>query len=526
MNAETVYLFRHAVVRDAAYQLQPPGDRSELHAFTVRVLQDDASAPPLDLAEHAALAAQQAQSVIPADELQEIELHALLRGLELARARFEPEAEVSCLRRLDSHPALSAQERVERRLEQTTPLQTLGRLDEAIEVCEDVAREADGTLKCRALIRLCEAQRNRGNLQAAEHALQEAEALGPADDAMRAMLETAAGRMHLQRNELELARARLENAETLARKAGAWPGVDRALNALSILHRTKEEYTIALECLDRLDEIPEALLPARHRATSNSRGNVLWRQGRSDEAEVQYQKALQDAKDKGDIPDQAIALGNLGNICLDRDQVEPAMRCFRQAVDVCREVGLVGHTALYTMALGSCYRRLGNPESALAAYDEAEALNQRAGNLAEVSNIAANKGLVHADLDRFDLALAEYERAERIARQANSPLRVASHLSRQADLFAATSRPEQAVDLYRKSLALRREHGAEISRPDAQLQIALVALLKELGRIDEARAALRTAQEYAEQSNLAGQATRTSIRNSLAKLAELESELA
>ena len=104
----------------------------------------------------------------------------------------------------------------------------------------------------------------------------------------------------------------------------------------------------------------------------------------------------------------------------------------------------------------------------------------------------------------FRKAPARHLPAERIATQANSPLRVASHLSRQADLFAATSRPEQAVDLYRKSLSLRREHGAEISRPDAQLQIALVALLKELGRIDEARATLRTAQEYAEQSNLAG----------------------
>lgn len=37
MNAETAYLFRHALLRDAAYQL--PGERARLHALAVEAIE-------------------------------------------------------------------------------------------------------------------------------------------------------------------------------------------------------------------------------------------------------------------------------------------------------------------------------------------------------------------------------------------------------------------------------------------------------------------------------------------------------
>ncbi|MEK7466602.1 MAG: hypothetical protein AAB074_04235 [Planctomycetota bacterium] len=40
ISAETDYLFRHALLRDAAYQLQLPGDRARLHAPAFSVLEE------------------------------------------------------------------------------------------------------------------------------------------------------------------------------------------------------------------------------------------------------------------------------------------------------------------------------------------------------------------------------------------------------------------------------------------------------------------------------------------------------
>ena len=48
MHAEQDYLFRHALLRDAAYQLQLPGDRARLHGLAFAVLEDFCGGPPPD----------------------------------------------------------------------------------------------------------------------------------------------------------------------------------------------------------------------------------------------------------------------------------------------------------------------------------------------------------------------------------------------------------------------------------------------------------------------------------------------
>ncbi|KAF0241567.1 MAG: hypothetical protein FD180_4368, partial [Planctomycetota bacterium] len=80
MIAELSYLFRHAILRDAAYQLQLPSDRSLLHALAFAAIEDAAGgrpqgAAPLDATEPASF---QAHFTDPfAEELAE---HARLAG--------------------------------------------------------------------------------------------------------------------------------------------------------------------------------------------------------------------------------------------------------------------------------------------------------------------------------------------------------------------------------------------------------------------------------------------------------------
>ncbi|KAF0245292.1 MAG: hypothetical protein FD180_1697 [Planctomycetota bacterium] len=45
-SAETAYLFRHALLRDAAYQLQLPGDRARLHGLAFEVIEALAGGRP------------------------------------------------------------------------------------------------------------------------------------------------------------------------------------------------------------------------------------------------------------------------------------------------------------------------------------------------------------------------------------------------------------------------------------------------------------------------------------------------
>ncbi|MEK7467065.1 MAG: hypothetical protein AAB074_06580 [Planctomycetota bacterium] len=82
MTAEKAYLFRHALLRDAAYQLQLPGDRARLHALAFAVIEALAGgrAPepaPLDAVEEVTL-----QPHATVAFAQELALHARLAEVE------------------------------------------------------------------------------------------------------------------------------------------------------------------------------------------------------------------------------------------------------------------------------------------------------------------------------------------------------------------------------------------------------------------------------------------------------------
>ena len=63
VSAETAYLFRHAMVREAAYQLQPPADRSGLHVLALDILESVlAQAGPVMQKIHAAELAHHART--------------------------------------------------------------------------------------------------------------------------------------------------------------------------------------------------------------------------------------------------------------------------------------------------------------------------------------------------------------------------------------------------------------------------------------------------------------------------------
>jgi len=49
MNAELAYLFRHALLRDAAYQLQLPGGRTRLHGLAFEAIEAMAGGRPAEL---------------------------------------------------------------------------------------------------------------------------------------------------------------------------------------------------------------------------------------------------------------------------------------------------------------------------------------------------------------------------------------------------------------------------------------------------------------------------------------------
>jgi len=103
LPAEQIYLFRHALLRQAAYQLQPPLQRARIHELALEILESipDLNVPALalELAEHAE-AAQAGADPARGRELAEKHTRYLAAGADHARFNFDYAAAETALRKL------------------------------------------------------------------------------------------------------------------------------------------------------------------------------------------------------------------------------------------------------------------------------------------------------------------------------------------------------------------------------------------------------------------------------------------
>jgi hypothetical protein len=118
VHAETVYLFRHALVREGAYQLLLPEQRARLHALAIDVLEhlfEPGARDPLalELADHATLAQQgrHTGNIARLEELADREVHYLRRAAEYAQASYRMDEAIRQWDRLAGHPAQPEAER-------------------------------------------------------------------------------------------------------------------------------------------------------------------------------------------------------------------------------------------------------------------------------------------------------------------------------------------------------------------------------------------------------------------------------
>lgn len=114
-DAETVYLFRHATVRDAAYQLLPLSQRSRLHGLALDILEETTLGMSLDsvldLADHAGMA--QVGVTIAGGDLPYRELRYLRLAAVNAASKYANELAARLWERVAEHRSADAAERVE-----------------------------------------------------------------------------------------------------------------------------------------------------------------------------------------------------------------------------------------------------------------------------------------------------------------------------------------------------------------------------------------------------------------------------
>ncbi|MCA8916591.1 MAG: hypothetical protein KDB90_14390 [Planctomycetes bacterium] len=184
-SAENAYLFRHAVVRDAAYGLQPPSERAVLHGLALDILESvsglNRAALGLELARHARMAHEGGHEV---ERFIMAERRLLRTGGDYARFNY------------DYRGALEAFERLHGMLKDDPPeraivadmladvLQRLGRYADSLTCFEEVRAHAENKeMVGRALVHLAWVGLEMG--RDVDALIEEGEALAESTDSHR-----------------------------------------------------------------------------------------------------------------------------------------------------------------------------------------------------------------------------------------------------------------------------------------------------------------------------------------------------
>jgi len=412
-EAAGTYRFRHALVRDAAYEGLPFARRRQLHgrlAETVERRAGDKAA-----AEAAALSLHffHAQRYLPAA------YYARIAGEQAAAAYANPEAAGFLTR------ALEAVKRCPQRVveDEARIAEALGdiryRLGEFSAATRSFAEaRAASPHDMVAVARLCEktalaVARTSGASAALRWTSRGRRALagltGPDADRQEALLLVARALLRYRQGRYAEAARVCSEAVALAESCGARDVLARALYVRDVADVARGQYLgerWAEQALAIWRDLGNLSWQAR---ALNVLGARTYFEGRWDDALSYYRQAADVHERTGDQWNAAIAAGNVGEILSNQGRYPEAEQALRPAERVLRASGALAETAFVSSVLGRAAARAGQPLSALRLLEEARASFLEAGEPDEVAatEVGIAEALVYAD--RADEALARTE---------------------------------------------------------------------------------------------------------------------
>jgi tetratricopeptide (TPR) repeat protein len=374
---ELVYLFKHVITQEVAYETLPYATRAMLHdqigRFIERTYSDSLDQYTDLLAFHYDRSQNQAKK-----------REYLLKAGEAAQAGYANEAAQDYYRRVLSLLAPAEQVTVTLKLGQV--LELVGEWDEAGELyraaLDQAERLGERGAWARCQMAIGELFRKRGEYGDASQWLAYARAgfEESGDEIGLGQVLHFLGTLAAQKGKLEEARALYQDSLLIRYKLVDKPNIANLLNNMGIVARSQGNYEMARAIHEEALRIRRGLGDRRAIAVSlNNLGNVALDEGHYAEARSRLEEAVALQREVGDRAYIANALNNLGNVARAQGDHETAYLLYHESLIVAHELGVTWDIAYLLEDMGGLAAMQGKAQRALRLVGAASALREESG---------------------------------------------------------------------------------------------------------------------------------------------------
>jgi len=404
---ELVYLFKHILTQEVAYESLPFATRSVLHAQIGAYIE---RTYPQTLDQYIDLLAFHYDRGEDAGKRKEY----LLKAGETAQRNYANVAAIDYYRR--ALPLLAETERIPVLLKLGKVLELVGKWDEAGDRYLEALRLADRLDDRQARARCVTAHgdflRKLGRYEEAETWLAQAlyifEDLG--DQAGIGQALHFAGTLAAQQGDYEQARLLYEQSLAIRRKLDDRPQIASLLSNLGIIARLRGDAYEARALHEEGLAIRRQLGDKWAIAVSlNNLGNVALDEENLAEAQERLDEALALQREVGDRWSVANAFNNLGNLARTRGDYPRAKAFYLESLEIYQEFGDRRALAYLLEDMGGLAALEGKPRRALRLVGSASALRQEVGSPLSAKEQEALDRLLtsaHRELDEVAQAVA------------------------------------------------------------------------------------------------------------------------
>ncbi|MCA8917545.1 MAG: hypothetical protein KDB32_00495 [Planctomycetes bacterium] len=379
-SVEDIYLFRHAVYRDVAYELQLPSERSQLHTAAISIAEqfftNELHLVAAELATHAHRA-QQGASAELLDQLAQTEFKYLLMQLEheFQRAQWQTVTDIAAHARTCAgyneakhgkvcQMQARALENMGRRLEAESTWLEIAEHGKEVNNSEDVVAGLCGAGLCRIVL---------GRHDEAAEVFASAKAYAGGNTALRAQVLMDMSMLSNNQGDFAEHERLLFEALQLIGDADSKLKTGIRGNIANMYANTNRRPKAIRELVKLLAEFEE-LGDTRGVATANANlGRQLMLEGDFEQAIGHLERAIELATEIGIQRSVAFALANLAEIKLRTGDLDTGRVSAEQACALADEQGLPLYHAAYTCTLAMSHLLVGHETLANELVENARA---------------------------------------------------------------------------------------------------------------------------------------------------------